>query len=353
MKKHWWKALGVLIIFYTFFAGILIPLKPGILSLEPAIIQAGSTARFTVEGYNTHFKQAENKLNAWLVRKDGRLLPSSQKLVGSETDLQLEFQVPPAETADQAVDSLQLVIDNPIDGHFQTAVFQNKQQGATADGSSAWLNQPVSLHDNTARSFPFLNNVYESIRNLYFHVPMWFAMFLIAIAAAVSSGRYLRKPELTRDAQAQALSVIVMVFGALGLITGAIWARNTWGDYWSNDPKQVYTAVGLLIYGAYFVLRASFEDPEKKARISAVYNIFAFSTLVPLLYVLPKLSADSNHPGTGSNIAFGSQDLDNSMRMVFYPAIIGWTLMGLWLAQLLWRLRNASAQLEDHGNKTY
>jgi heme exporter protein C len=347
MKKHWWKALGVLIIFYTFFAGILTPLKPGILSLEPAIIQAGSTVRFNVVGYNTHFKQTENELNAWLVRRDGRLLPAEQRLIESETTMQLVFQVPLAAAAGQAVDSLQLVIDNPLDGHFQIAVFQNKNQAAASDSSAAWLSLPVALHDNTTRGFPFLNNVYESIRNLYFHVPMWFAMFLIAIAAAVYSGRYLRNPELRRDAQAQALSVIVMVFGALGLITGAIWARNTWGDYWSNDPKQVYTAVGLLIYGAYFVLRASFEDPEKRARIAAVYNIFAFSTLVPLLYVLPKLSADSNHPGTGSNIAFGSQDLDNSMRMVFYPAIIGWTIMGLWLAQLLWRLKNVSTQLEE------
>jgi heme exporter protein C len=104
------------------------------------------------------------------------------------------------------------------------------------------------------------------------------------------------------------------------------------------------TAVGLLIYGAYFVLRASFEDPEKKARISAVYNIFAFATLIPLLYVIPKLT-DSLHPGAGGNIAFGSQDLDNTMRMVFYPAIIGWTLIGAWMAQLIFRMNRLKRSL--------
>lgn len=335
----------MLILLYTFFMGLLVPLKPGLIGVEPTIIEAGKPVTFEVEGYNTNFLSEKANLDAWLVRRDGKLVVPTMIDISSETAMQLSFDVPAAEAEGPAVDTLQLVIDNPGDGHFQSAVFRKKSEGAT--GSATWQEQQVELHEKKAFSYPFLNNVYESIRNLFYHVPMWFAMFLLAIAAAVLSAMHLKSHDPKRDLQALAMSEMVMLFGALGLITGAIWAKNTWGDYWSNDPKQVYTAIGLLIYGAYFVLRASFEDPEKKARIASVYNIFAFATLVPLLYILPKLSQDSNHPGTGSNIAFGSQDLDNTMRIVFYPAIIGWTLMGVWMAQLLFRANRLKERLLD------
>ncbi|MCB0577094.1 MAG: cytochrome c assembly protein, partial [Saprospiraceae bacterium] len=74
----------------------------------------------------------------------------------------------------------------------------------------------------------------------------------------------------------------------------------------------------------------------------AVYNIFAFSSLIPLLYIVPRMFA-SLHPGATGNPAFGSQDLDNTMRMVFYPSIIGFSLLGFWIAELRIRYR----RLED------
>ena len=73
-----------------------------------------------------------------------------------------------------------------------------------------------------------------------------------------------------------------------------------------------------------------------------MYNIFAFSSLIPLLYIVPRMFA-SLHPGATGNPAFGSQDLDNTMRMVFYPSIIGFSLLGFWIAELRIRYR----RLED------
>ena len=93
----------------------------------------------------------------------------------------------------------------------------------------------------------------------------------------------------------------------------------------------------MLIYLAYFILRGSFQDETKSAKLGAVYNIFAFAALIPLLFVIPRLT-DSLHPGNGGNPALGGEDLDNTMRMIFYPSIIGWTLIGLWLATLLYRV---------------
>lgn len=166
---------------------------------------------------------------------------------------------------------------------------------------------------------------------------MWFGMIFLLLASCISSILYLNKGTDSFDRYAVQSANSGIVFGILGLLTGMIWAKYTWGSYWSGDPKQNASAIGMLIYLAYFVLRGSMEDPQKRARISAVYNIFAFAMLIPLLFILPRLT-DSLHPGNGGNPGFNAYDLDSKMRMVFYPAIIGWSLLGFWLTDIRTRL---------------
>jgi heme exporter protein C len=118
----------------------------------------------------------------------------------------------------------------------------------------------------------------------------------------------------------------------LGLITGSVWARYTWGDFWSNDPKQLGAAIALLIYLAYFVLRNSLTDIDKSARISAVYNVFAFAMLFPTIWIIPRL-VESLHPGGMGNPALDTKDIDSRMRVIFwFGAIPGWTLLGVWIS---------------------
>ena len=105
-------------------------------------------------------------------------------------------------------------------------------------------------------------------------------------------------------------------------------------------------AIGLLVYFALLVLRASFNDDVKRARIGAVYNLFSFPLLIVLLYVLPRMSV-SLHPGQEGNPAFGEYDLDSDMRMVFYIAIISWTLFGVWIATLRIRTRLLELKVYD------
>ena len=125
-----------------------------------------------------------------------------------------------------------------------------------------------------------------------------------------------------------------------------LWAKFAWGEYWSNDPKQNGAAISLLIYLAYFVLRRSFQDEEQKKRISAVYNIFAFILMIPLLFILPRLT-DSLHPGNGGNPALSIYDSDSNLRMVFYPAVIGWTLLGFWIATISARISLLKQKFDD------
>lgn len=187
---------------------------------------------------------------------------------------------------------------------------------------------------------PQLNILEQSIRNLYFHVPMWFAMMALMFTSLVYSIRYLSKQKMQDDVKASAFATVGFLFGMLGIMTGSIWARVTWGAWWVfEEVKLNGAAAALLVYAAYFILRGSFEDEEKKARYSAVYSIFAFTMFMVLINVIPRISNSSLHPGNGGNPGFNSYDLDNDLRLVFYPAVIGWILLAVWISSLIIRMK--------------
>jgi heme exporter protein C len=203
---------------------------------------------------------------------------------------------------------------------------------------------------------PILN---ETIRNLYFHVCMWFAMMVLFGISFFHSIRYLRNPVFQHDIKAVTYAEMGTLFGLLGYITGAIWVNVTWltdqgqtiGSV-MKEPKLIGAAIALLIYGAYFVLRSSMNDLDQRARISAVYNIFSFAMLFPSIWIIPRI-VGSLHPGApgsdSGNPALNRNDLDASMRMVFYPAVIGWSLLGVWIATL--KIRFKLIQDKDLLNK--
>ncbi len=193
---------------------------------------------------------------------------------------------------------------------------------------------------------PRLEILNETIRNLFFHVAIWFAMFTLLIVSVIHSIKYLKTSSLKHDVIASEFATMGIVFGLMGIATGSVWARFTWGGWWVNDPKLNATTIALLIYLAYFVLRSSIEDSHQKGRISAVYNIFAFAAAVPLIFILPRLT-DSLHPGNGGNPGFSAYDLDSNLRKVFYPAVIGWTLLGVWMATLRIRIKKLSVKAEE------
>ena len=184
--------------------------------------------------------------------------------------------------------------------------------------------------------------LHETIRNLYFHVCMWFGMMILYTASVVYSIKFLRSQRLRDDIYAVNFAKVGTVFGILGYATGIVWASYTWTEYASStqifrEPKLLGAAIALLVYFAYFVLRGSITDIDRKARISAVYSIFAYIMLFPSIWILPRL-LESLHPGREGNPALNFNDLDNKLRIVFYPAIIGWALMGIWITSFKIRI---------------
>jgi heme exporter protein C len=185
---------------------------------------------------------------------------------------------------------------------------------------------------------PRLGILHETIRNLFFHVTVWFAMMIMMGASLVYGIKYLNSNNIENDIKAEKTAYTGLFLGILGLLTGSIWAKYTWGAWWVNDPKLNGAAAAILVYLAYIVLRGSIDDETKKARISSVYGIFAFALMIVFIMVLPRMT-DSLHPGNGGNPGFSAYDLDNSMRKIFYPSIIAWTLLATWLTEIMVRIK--------------
>lgn len=190
---------------------------------------------------------------------------------------------------------------------------------------------------------PIIGNLHQSIRNFFFHVPMWFGQIGLLSLSLGYSIAYLRTQNLKYDLYASEYAKTGIIFGILGLVTGSIWAKYSWGEFWSNDPKQMAAAIAVLIYCAYIVLRGSLTDIDKRARVASVYNIFAYFIYIPLIMILPRL-VQSLHPGGmegaegGGNPAMGGGSLDATMRLIFWPAVFGWILLGIWISNLKIRM---------------
>jgi heme exporter protein C len=188
--------------------------------------------------------------------------------------------------------------------------------------------------------------IQETMRNLFYHVGMWFAMLSMLIVGFIYSLRYLRKFDEREDVVAVEAVNVGLLFGFLGIFSGMVWANFTWGSPWVKDPKLNGAAVGLFIYLAYMILRGSIDDVHKRAKVAAVYNIFAFVLWIVFVLIMPRLAAESIHPGKTDSPVI-PMHLHPSMRMVFYPAMLGWILLASWILQLRIRIRKLQKTLEN------
>lgn len=193
---------------------------------------------------------------------------------------------------------------------------------------------------------PELPIIRESIRNLFFHVVMWFSMMVMFGTSLFRSLRYLSTFDIKHDVYAIQSVNVGLFFGIMGIVTGMEWANFTWGTPWTNDPQLNGAAITILAYFAYLVLRRSIDEENKRARIAAVYNVFAFVMLIVFIGILPRLAQGSLHPGKGGS-PMTVTNLDFTMRLVFYPAIVGWIIIGYWLTSIRVKMANIRLHLDN------
>mgnify|MGYP002481123444 CR=1 FL=1 len=142
----------------------------------------------------------------------------------------------------------------------------------------------------------------DMARILAFHLPNAMVVMIAAVASGVFAWRYLaRGRNLLDDSKSMVAAALATLFCLLTTVTGMVFAHVQWGAAWNWDPKQTCIFVLLLIYTAYFVLRAGIDDPDRRAAVSAVYFLFA-SVMTPMLgYLIPKYLAPlSLHPKQAS-----------------------------------------------------
>ncbi len=346
IKKHWWKALAVILLVYTIAFSFLVPLSPKISSASPKSLEIGSNT-LTLTGYNTGFLEGE-KIYACLEFEKKPLVLGENIEVLSENKIRVDFTVP--EKLPSKV--LNLRLNTTRFNSFAPELIK-AYSVKIANDSSQYTTLTFS---SSANNFDIPNRLQlnETIRNLMFHVPMWFAMMIILGISVWYSIKYLNTFDIKYDIIAREAVNIGLLFAFLGLITGSIWAKFTWSEHtnlfttsgwWVNDVKLNGAAITTLIYLAYRILRSSLQEESQKAKVSAVYNIFAFVLMIVFIMILPRLT-DSLHPGNGGNPAFGKYDLDNTLRMVFYPAVLGWILLGVWMVNLKKRISNIENTLD-------
>lgn len=170
------------------------------------------------------------------------------------------------------------------------------------------------------------------------HLPNAVVALVAAAAAGYYGWRYLaRGRRRIDDRKSVAAAALAVLFCLLTTATGSIFARVQWGAYWNWDPKQTSIFLLLLIYAAYFVLRAGIEDPEKRGAVAAVYILFA-AVMTPMLgYVVPKY-LPSLHPTDTS--------FDPAYRTVLLAATAGFLGLYAWMQNLAVRYEGARLLVE-------
>ncbi len=187
-------------------------------------------------------------------------------------------------------------------------------------------------------------NLGEISRIIFFHIPTAWVAVLGFLGCMVYGIKYLMKRDPKDDMAAAVWAEIGLLFIVVATVSGAIFAKATWGAYWSWDPRQTSIFVLFLIYMAYLALRSAVDDPERRASLSSVYAVIAFVTVPLLVFVIPRLPGIQGlHPDD----AIISKDLnmDVKMLLVFIASLIGFTGVSFWMFSL--KMRQISIKLAD------
>lgn len=172
----------------------------------------------------------------------------------------------------------------------------------------------------------------ESSRIVFFHVPCAWTATLAFLVGAAYSIAYLAKRNRWHDDVACAAVRVGLLFAILALLTGSLFARIMWGSYWNWDPRESSFLLLIFLYLAYLFLRAAVDDPERRARLSAAYALFAAILLPFLTFIAPRITT-SLHPQTVINPQ-GKILMDTPTKTVFFAGLAGFSALFVWMTSL-------------------
>lgn len=348
MKNHKiYKALFIVasvLVLYTLIGGLYLPIKSGINKTSLNSLQSDTSEYFTVDLYNESYFA---KINEVFLLSADKVYYGKVVRTKPTKDFGVKFNIKLGEKGNSKISSLFLTgVTHKGDTaslYLPECIFIHKSPTDTLLSNgfvSTKILKGIKLIDDIQSGFPNRTILFESIRNLLYHVPMWFSMMFLLGMGMIFSILYLKTNDIKWDIYAESFNKIGIINGILGCITGAMWARVTWKSWWPmDDPKLNGVAIGMTMYFAYLILRNTLKhESHQKARISSVYGIMVYPIFIALIAIMPKLAAVSLHPGSGDTVGFNNYDLNNTLRMFFYPAVIGWIGVFGYLAILRIRL---------------
>ena len=215
--------------------------------------------------------------------------------------------------------------------------------------SIAGIAFPIVEKPSAWYEFPLIPGLEENAKIIFFHVPTAWLLVIAFLMSTIYSFRYLRNKNLDEDAKAYSAAQLGMVFSILATVTGAVWAKFAWGQFWSWDPRQTSIFAILLIYGALFALRSSIESEDKRATLSAVYSLIAFVTVPFFIFIMPRIMKGL-HPGSADDSNAGPVidfQMNSSMQLIFFLSLIGFTILYFWM----WRIGYKAIIIKDKLDK--
>ena len=185
----------------------------------------------------------------------------------------------------------------------------------------------------------------ELVRIMYVHVPVAIACYVAFLVTAVASAMYLWKRTPGWDALAVSSVEVGVVFTALTLLTGSIWAKNSWGTWWEWDPRLTSSALMFVMYLGYLALRRAIVDPVSRAKQSAVLGLIAFIN-VPIVHYSVDWWRSLHQTATISRL---DPTIDGLRLFALLFGMVVGLLVYVWLMIHRFRLAYAEAALESTG----
>lgn len=297
----WWKLLCVSSVAATLFFGLYPPLAG---TITDAVVASRADTAAVVPVLMRSLNE-----NSWTDARDNRFVIHLQNApIIAESDAQSSFVVLlKRNQSDRVFTAIDIVAVDP------------------------WI------------TMPYIVGLAERGRLLFFHVPLSWVATIAYMIAMYFGIRYLRTGNLDYDRSAFAMISVATLYGILATLTGAVWARFNWGSYWNWDPKQTAIFLVLMMYAAYFLLRSSISDQQRRARLSAAYSIVG-SVVVPFLFfVLPRLMPGL-HPGSSDDVNAGpllslsSDSLNPTKQWIFGLSLFAFTMLFFWLVNIRFRI---------------
>ena len=182
-------------------------------------------------------------------------------------------------------------------------------------------------------------------RIIFFHVPAAIVGMIGFFAALICSVWYLAAGDFRADSLAASIVEVSVVFSAVNLVTGSIWARVIWGIWWTWDYRLTSQLVCVLIFGGYLMMRRAIDEPTQRARLSAALTIFGCVNVVIVWKSIEWFR--NNHPGPVLSIRTGGGTMDPAMEHTLWMNFLALFIVGTALALVRSRQESTAREIDS------